>query len=163
MLVVLVVRDEQPRLVQPRRPAEELLRVLGVEPPGRSHLTVQRERGRGDTPALRGVDAVALDAALHGRVADVLVADAADEVEQQPFAQRHLRHVEVLDAERVEGGGEHRDAAREHRPAVVPELPEPHRVHVPGPDQLAPQAGATHRRRPRSRTSPRRARSPRPP
>ena len=101
---------------------------------------MQCQRGRRDPLALGGVDTISLDSALHGRVTDVLVADAAHEIEQQPFAKRHLRDVEMLDVERIEGGREHRDPARKHGTAVVLQLPEPDRIDVPGPDQLAPQA-----------------------
>ena len=74
VLVVLVVGDEESRLVQARRPAQHLLRVLAFDPPGRRHLTVQRERGHRDPLALLGVDAIPLDPALDRGVADVLVA-----------------------------------------------------------------------------------------
>ena len=140
MLVVLAVGDEQPRLVEARGPAEELLRVPGVDSPPRRHLAVQRERGPGDPLPLRGVDPVPLDPALHGGVTDVLVADAADEIEQEPFAKGHLGDFEVRDAKCVEGRRQHRHPARKHGTAVVPQLPEPERIDVPGSHQLAPQA-----------------------
>ena len=120
VLVVLVMGDEDPRLVQARGPAEKLLRILAVEPPLRGHLAMQREGGDGDPLPLCGVDPIALDPALHGGVAHVLVADAADEVEQQTLTERHLGDVEVLDVERVQGGRQHRDPTREHGAPVVP-------------------------------------------
>ena len=51
--MVLVVGDEKPRLVKPRRPAQQLLGVLAFAPPGRGHLAVQRERENVDCELVR--------------------------------------------------------------------------------------------------------------
>ena len=89
MLVVLVVGDEQPCFVEPRRPAEGLLRFfVAVETPRRAHAPEQRECGPGHPLALSGIDAVALDPALHRHVTDVLVSDAADEIVRMGFRDR---------------------------------------------------------------------------
>ncbi len=67
---------------------------------------------------MRDVDAVALDEDADRAVAHVFVRTAAQELVDEPLAQRACRRVHDVDAERLEPRLEDRDPAREHRGAI---------------------------------------------
>ena len=62
---------------------------------------------------------VALLHAAHGALARILIGVAAQEVVEQAFAHRAIRHAHGLDAELLEHLGEDRDAAGERQLAIV--------------------------------------------
>ena len=95
VLVVALVRDREADLVQTRGPGEEGGRALALQLPFLAALPEEIERGALHAAGLHAVDGVALAHAADRELAQVLVADAADEVPEHALAQRRERAASV--------------------------------------------------------------------
>jgi len=96
------VRDVQADLVQPRRPAQDLLDRRVCERPRLLHL--RQELGRGGFDALRlcEVDVIPLLHAAHRALARILIGVTAQQIVEQAFAHGAVGHLHRFDAELFE-------------------------------------------------------------
>ncbi len=91
--VVSAVRDREADFVQARRPREHPTRVVVVsviEIPRLPGLREEVERTPLDARRLLLVDAMALRIGADGPISNVLVVDAAEQIEEDAFTQRAL-------------------------------------------------------------------------
>ncbi len=118
VFVVARPTDRQPDLVQARCPAQQPSRLARFQTPVHRGAIEQDQRGSFHATGLLHVDCIALHRAPDRFVAHVGVVDAAEQVEQEPLAQRALGSFHRLDLKNLEGRAQDREAAGEHRCAI---------------------------------------------
>ena len=88
VFVIAGVRDLEPDLVQPRRPRENVARFFGIERPRFRNLVEDPPGGAFDARRLLVVYAVVIAQPTDRPIADVFMADAAEQIVEQAFTQR---------------------------------------------------------------------------
>jgi hypothetical protein len=144
--VIFGMRDRQPGFMQPRRPAErQRLRLAQI--PFFPDLIEQLLCAARDALGLCCIHPVARGQGRHGLGAHVLVLvpDATEQIVEQAFAQRAVRHRQVLDPERAKRRGQNRHASRKHRRALDGKTRQLEPVHMPGREQPIAQLVETAR------------------
>lgn len=118
VLVVMVVGDIQPHLMDLGRPAQQLppdpffkLPILGDLVKGMQRLAL-------DPCRLFQVDVVALHQRAQGALTHVFMMMTAQQVIEHAFTQRTIAMVHTLQFEGVEDGFKDRQAGREDSPAI---------------------------------------------
>ena len=124
MLVESRVGDGETHLVQARGPGQHQGVVLDVERCLPHDLTEKVEGKAFHARGVARVHLIALHELLHGAVAQVAVLEAADQIVENAFAHgargnRHAFHLKL-----GKDGGHDREAARQHRHAIGPQLRE---------------------------------------
>ena len=110
--MIAAVRHVESDLVQARGPAQELFDRRIRQRPGLLHLRQEIDRRGFDTFCLDEIDVVALLHAAHRALARIFVGVPAQQVVEQAFAHRAIRHAHGFDAELLEHLGQDRHAAR---------------------------------------------------
>ena len=139
MVMVVGVGDVEPDLVQTCRPAQHRLGQGLDERPVLAHLPQERESGLLHAVGLRHVDVEAGFHGPHATHARILVGQAAEQVVEQPLAQRPVRDSQGFDAEHVEDLNEDGQPARDDLETLGCEPGQLEPGDVPGPQALLEQ------------------------
>ncbi len=139
VLVIAAVADRLADLVQARRPVEEALGIRHRQVPPPGDLLEELLRRDRHPPRLLLVDVVTLAVGADRLVADVLLPDAAEEIEDEALLQRPLGGVHALEPEAREEREEDRHPGGQNRRAIGGHPREIDRVHGSRRDQRLAQ------------------------
>ncbi|MNS87171.1 hypothetical protein D3C72_1211050 [compost metagenome] len=140
MHVVTAVGDHQPQLMQACSPAEHAC-IIGIQLPAFLHLLQQRQCGVLHAVGLHRVDAIAMGEGGHRFIARVVVTGTAENVIEDALAHRRLADQQLLQAQRLEGGLQHQDAAGDDRAAIAGQAGQHDVVDLLGLQQLIAELG----------------------